>query len=136
MVTVSGAQSILDCGEDELLAMVDDGRIAWAWNIACKEAKRREVRLLARCVEALQKREALALSEKEVHALLVPHQKPFLQHRETMRALHCKSTHLIDLITEESLLVLDGTSWRRGPGGSPVIKRESFMEFLNKRRIV
>jgi hypothetical protein len=51
------------------------------------------------------------------------------------KILNCSAKHVSKLVMDEWLEVMPGTRIRRGPNGSPKVKRGSFMEFLKSRRI-
>ena len=138
---IGAVKGILDIGEDEVIALIEEGSLV-AWNIALPGAERRELRVLTQTVALAQARMvssgsarsgAQLITEKETFTLLFPHAKPFVTGTEAQRMLNCGSTHVIRLVNEGCLEQCKGSKYRRGPNGSPAITRESFEGFLRER---
>lgn len=146
MVDMAGAFSALsDATENEITELIDCGFL-WAFNIGDTSAKRRELRILAASLAAVQGladwRELLTTQApatrtpatwSQALAIILPkHDKPWFTGKEVKRALNCRRQHFIDLVTTGDLR---GTTFRRGPGGSPNIARNEFVRFLEARVI-
>ena len=54
MVGIETCKSALGISEDAVLALIDDGKIRWAWNLACQSQHTRFVRVLTRSLLAYQ----------------------------------------------------------------------------------
>lgn len=150
-VKLSSALAILDCTvESEVVELVESGWL-WAWNVGSADARRREFRFLGTSCEWLFRFRAEfacdtwhallasdAIPQRQpawdavLSALLPKHDKPFLSAREVKRALSLQKKHFIELLDAKAF---SGTDYRRGPGGSPAIDRQSFTDFLKARVI-
>lgn len=163
MVDVAAVRAALGVSEDEVLQLIDDGELAWAWDIASRDAKKREVRVLAQSVVSYQSSVAngalsfdqvvaIVFRRQQLAAINQPPTRPWLWGREIVHAFNCGSEHVFNLLREGSLKLLPGhvvptansqpathnpqnLGWRRGPGGMPCVSYESAVEFLNRRRI-
>jgi hypothetical protein len=139
MTTIAGVRDrIAGLDEDDVLAQIEEtGGLAWAWNIASDLSGAREVRVLTRCVEHFSTTgKPLKWSfERVLDEIFAGFDKAFLQGTRVKLMLNCSSTHVINLILAKALKTVPGTSWNTGPAGSPVITRESFVQFLNDRRL-
>jgi len=139
MITIEGARERLPGhDEDDILALIEEGAIEFAWNIGLGE--RREVRMLKRAVEfcaATGGARRLNWSDARVAAeVLKGSDKPWIEGVRLKLLLNCSSTQVISLVEAKALAVMPGTSWDRGPGNSPQISTESFKRFLVTRRIL
>lgn len=138
---------LVDYNEDEVLALIfDHWCLGPAWNIASKDATKRELRVLMAGVRHFKVMESsrggrdavtskFTITEARANAFIFPpHTKPFFSGLELQQAFNCKSSHIINLLDEGSLKKMPGTTWHPGRGGSPVIGREVAMKFLKDRR--
>ena len=134
---------LVDYNEDEVLALIfDHWCLGPAWNIASKDATKRELRVLmagVRHFKALGEKSdsKFTITEDRAHALIFPGgrlQRPFFSGLELQQAFNCKSSHIINLLAEGSLKKMPGTTWHPGRGGSPVIARDVAIKFLKDRR--
>jgi hypothetical protein len=139
-VGIEGAKHLVDVSEDELLALIEDGRVSHAWHIGLGSLHR-EVRILRRSLDnylaRLDGAKVTDPTDFEALTLLLPpgHTKPFLTGTDIQRALNCVSTHVINLIEARALVLQPGTSWTTGPAGSPLVTVSSFAQFLKTRRL-
>jgi hypothetical protein len=138
MMSVDSAKGALDRNEDEVVELIG----AWlvAWNIASPDAQRRELRILTRSVSMAVKfldtdTRPPRWDWQEILGLVLPaHDKPWFTGIEIQRMLNCGSTHVVEnLIEKKALRMMPGTTYSTGPGGSPVVQRESFVSFLSAR---
>jgi hypothetical protein len=141
LVSVWAVLSVTDLkGEDEVLEAVEDGRLLFAFNIASRNAKARDVRVLSDSVCAFVEGRRLAnVSEEQdwqrVLRLIFPSPAPTIQAKEIALALNASSSHIIKLIEERLLRLAKGTPWFCGRGGSPRVEYQSAVDFLKARRI-
>lgn len=143
-MTVDAAKGVLDCTEDDIVAMIDERYALVAWNIATPGANRRELRILTASVSEYLRDNpdhsecyhSMICPSDAISHVLPKHEKPFVTGIEIQRALNCSSTHVIRLIESKSLALVPGSNYQPGPGGSPCITRESFTAFLNTRLAV
>ena len=132
---------LVDYNEDEVLALIfDHWCLGPAWNIASKDATKRELRVLmagVRHFKALGEKSdsKFTITEARANAFIFPpHTKPFFSGLELQQAFNCKSAHIINLLEEGTLKKMPGTTWHPGRGGSPVIARDVAVKFLKDRR--
>lgn len=140
MMSIATALTHLeDVTEDDVVAWIEEGKLQWAFNIASRDAKAREVRILSACIHAAQREEAFDESFEQVLARIIPPAvkgKPWLTlNPQVITAIHCMPTHGIDLLLEGEFETVRNNKPKRGPNGSPLITRESFVAFLKERRM-
>ncbi|MGA2751992.1 MAG: hypothetical protein ABSG59_24785 [Verrucomicrobiota bacterium] len=130
----------LDCHEEEVLSLVEEGCLLWAFNIAAPKAKKVAcLRILAESVEdfAVGRQRSYGDDEAEwlrVAGIIFP-QKCEIDTYELARALNCGRQHAMDLIHARQFRLAPGAHIRRGPGGSPQILTASVAEWLKERRV-
>jgi len=155
MVDIAAVRAALGVNEDEVLDLIEDGQLAWAWDISTKGTGKAEMRIFARSVSAYQNAQgglrsvANEFTFDEVVHFVFGLSRPWLWGREIARAFNCSSEHVLNLVREGSLKLLPGhmvpngkpfrqdagtLGWRRGPGGSPCVAYESVLRFLKARR--
>jgi len=80
LLPIRGVMSILDRSEDAILAMLDEGQLLWAWNLALDPARsrRKALHVLPACVDDVQSGRECRLEKEEVLKLLLPHNGQFL----------------------------------------------------------
>lgn len=137
MTTVSGVRDrIAGLDEDDVVALIEEtGELTHAWNIGLGGSSER--RILTRCVEHFARTgRPLILSQAQVlKEIFAGYDKPFLTGTRVRLILNCGSTHIINIVEAGDLSTVPGTSWNTGPNGSPLITRESFIAFLNGRKL-
>ena len=146
MVGMEGAKHLLDLGEDEILELIEEGRIAFAWNIGLGE--RREVRILRKSIDSyLSERDGcnadrnivdtVPTDEQALRMILPPgHQGPFLTNGQVQRSLNCVSDHVLHLVEAGALALVPKTTYRRGPAGAALVTVDSFTKFIRARRML
>ena len=96
---------LVDYNEDEVLALIfDHWCLGPAWNIASKDATKRELRVLmagVRHFKALGEKTDQKFNIKDEHALALIFpggrlQRPFFSGLELQQAFNCKSSHIIN----------------------------------------
>jgi len=142
---VAVAQAALDLDAEQVMALIYDGRLQWAFNLAGADARRCEVRILSRSLEACQQRRAAPVANDGEFAAVIKIIFPMVRPRpgvaDALRArtiyhrLNIKHAHLYELVAAGLLKLLPGSHPRRGPTGSPQIEFASVIEFLRERRI-
>jgi hypothetical protein len=144
LITIESARSSLPGhDEDDIIALIDEGFIPWAWNIALKPGRMaRELRLLPECVEHYRRTYGsrgvaidahLTSIDRVIAHLLKFHDKPFILSTDIRLILNCGSTHVTNLVDAKVLKQLPGTDYRRGPNGAACVTRESLEQFLTAR---
>lgn len=112
----------------------------WCWDIGLGTFRsgngRRELRFLERSIVGFKETGRFpTLTFSQVLAELMPHSKPFLKGTELQRMFLCESEMILRLIAKKELERVKGSSQGVGPQGSPVVTRESVVEFLKARRV-
>jgi hypothetical protein len=134
LLPVRGVVSLIDKNEDQVLALIEDGSLAWAFDVALdpKHGRNMELRILPACVADFLRGQACALEWAEVLRLLLPHDGPVILSKDISRALNVSSTHIYQLAHRK--LIVTCSTWRSGPGGCARIAADSFIAFLKARR--
>lgn len=128
--------------EDDIIALIEEGFIAFAWNIALSTSAAREIRIWPACIDHYKRNlghRPFEADESIVTSDLVKAavgDKPFATGSTLRLVLNCSSTHIINLIDHKRLAIQAGTKIERGPAGSPVITLSSLKTFLTSRRII
>jgi hypothetical protein len=134
MWTIRGLFTELARNEDEILAMIEDGSLLYAFDLSLepKLAKQRALRVLPHCVDDFIAGRSCEFEWPAVARLLVPHDHPILTGLEVQHVCNVSCAHVTALIRRKFLTAVK--NGRPGPGGSPRITTESFLRFLQDRR--
>jgi hypothetical protein len=128
--------SLIDENEDKVPQLIEDGQLAWAFDVALdpKRGSRRDLRVLPAAVSAYLHGETCLLEWPDVLKLLLPHDEPELLSKDIYRVLNVCSTHLYALARRK--LIVPCSTWRRGRGGCGRFTTKSFINFLKERRVL
>lgn len=118
--------------EDSVLAEIEAGGIAWAWDIRARDAERREIRVWRQSLLKLLGDSQASEIEDPLMAIFPPARGGFST-GELQRLCSCSATHIYSLAATEKFHLVRGP--RRGPNGAMEISRESLITFLQARRI-
>lgn len=136
--------------QDEVLAMIQDGRLLYAWDIGSRSSGKQLVRILARSIADFQQGRTASLASRmragaeEFNQVLKelfpavsykPHGPATIRAATFTRRLCASHDHVLGLCREGSLRFAKGTKCTTGPHGSPEIEFASVVEFLRQRRI-
>lgn len=146
VITVSTVSAALERSADEVLDMVLDGRLRFAWNIARAGESRQEIRILTRSLFNYQNCIASsALNDEEdfQHAVKTifpatahkPDGVRFIRAAAITRRLCASRPHIYRLCNDAVFRVLPNSPRHGGPTGSPEVEFSSVVEFLRQRRI-
>lgn len=125
---------LLDRDQDTVLEMIEDGHLAWAWDIRSPDAERREIRIWRSSLIA-----QLALvkqpdpGESFVLASILPHRTE-IRTPELQRIFMASQWLIQNLINLGAIKGLNSSSL--GPNGFVRVSRESVINFLRNRRVV
>ncbi|TAL06140.1 MAG: hypothetical protein EPO07_02310 [Verrucomicrobia bacterium] len=146
LVNLWTAVAALDRSSYEVLALIEEGRLRFAWNIALRGDGQRDVRILTQSLFEFQNNQAApSISADEDFQRAVKLIFPAVSHTRgvaTVRAatiykkFSVSSCHVLSLAEQGTLRLLAGTVQRPGPDGSPQIEFNSVVEFLARRRMV
>jgi hypothetical protein len=136
LIPIRGVVSLIDRSEDQVLRLIEDGKLAWAWDVALdpKRGRNRELRVLPAAVASYLRGQACSLEWAEVLAMLLPHDGLEILSRDITRILNVSGTHTYHLARRK--LIAPRSGWRRGRGGCGRFAAESFVEFLHARRVL
>lgn len=116
--------------EDDILGLIEEGQIEWAWNIGLGET--REIRIWPESLDRLLNPKVPCCADPAASMLSG---KPFVRGHLLRLLWNCSSTHVCNLVRCGQLTVVPGTRWGTGPQGSPVITSPSVTAFLHARRV-
>lgn len=147
LVNLLTAVAALDRTAEEVLALVDEGRIAFAFNFASQGCQRRAVRILAQSIADFQAGKiASAASDEEQFSQAVRLIFPAVSTKsgglQSVRAatvhrrLSLDHDHVANLCRCGAMRLVKGAKFRSGPNGSPEVEFSSVVEFLKRRRII
>ena len=132
LLPVRGVCSLVDLDENRTLALIEEGKIAWAWNFATERARAKELRVLPAAVADYMRGQACSLKWPDVLALVVPHGGTEFTSTEITRALNVSGEHFYNLVRAKVLAPCSG--WCRGPRGHARVLRKTLVSFLESRR--
>jgi hypothetical protein len=134
LLPVRAVISILDKNEDQVLRLVEEGQLAWAWDVRLdtKRGRNKELRILPACVADYLRGQPCALEWTDVLRLLLPHDEPVILSKDITRVLNVSGNHTFHLASRK--LISPCSTWRRGRGGCAHFTAQSFVEFLQARR--
>lgn len=136
LVPITSAIIILNREESEVLKMIDDGRINFAFDLAHPTAdRRRKIHIHRESVEAAK--QSSFRSADSLAALLQRTVPRGAAGNVSIKALsicfNLSETHVTNLAAAGCLRCVSEA--RTGPGGSALIERTSIIAFLTHRRI-
>jgi hypothetical protein len=130
LLPVRGVCSLVDKNEDQVLELIENGSLAWAFDVSC-DRKRRELRILPAAVASYLHGRACELKWPDVLGLMLPDATTILA-SEITRMLNVSGDHTYHLIDRKHIVACP--TRRRGPGGSARVPTKSFTTFLQQRR--
>ena len=134
LLPVRGVCSLIDKSEDFVLALIEDGKIAWAFDVSLRGPERgrsKELRVLPAAVADYMHGRPCELTWASVFSLLLP-DGPIVTSLEIYRMLNVSGTHLYNLVRAKQIVPC--STWRRGPKGKAQFAVVGFKEFLRARR--
>jgi hypothetical protein len=125
--------SLIDRTKDQVFALIDEGKLRWAWDISLERerTRRRLLRVLPVCVDEFLDGRECQLEFEDVAALLLPQSDRPLLAVDVYRALNVSETFLYMFIRRKELEAVSG--WGQGRCGSAQVSRESVVRFLRRR---
>ena len=133
LLPVRGVMSLIDQNEDQVLKLIKDGSIAWAFNVAleAKRGRNRHLRILPAAVADFMRGRTCSLKWPDVFGLLLP-DGPIVTSLEIYRMLNVSGDHLYNLVRAKQIICC--STWGRGPKGKARFATVRFIEFLQARR--
>ena len=131
LLPIRGVMPILDKDEDQVLRLIEEGQLRWAWNVALsKDRGAMELRVLPQAVGDFMAGRPCKIEFEEVVNALAHGETETITAKEIDAALNVSRLHVYDLIGAGHL---KASGWRRGPGGSARVSLASFLRFLRQR---
>lgn len=147
LISLHTAADVLDKSHQQVLDLIEDGALLFAWDFGTGHSHRKAVRILAQSLIDYQRGQSassLPAREQFAHAvslifpmsaMIRPGAVAKLRAHSIAFQFGIKSDHFLELVDSGLLRVAASSPRRRGPGGSPYIEFSSVVEFLKKRRI-
>jgi hypothetical protein len=133
LLPVRGVCSLIEKNEDQVLKLIKDGGIAWAFNVAVNRRRghNRELRVLPAAVADYMHERHCKLTFSDVFSLLLP-DGPTITSVEIYRVLNISGSHLYNLVRAKQIVPC--STWGRGPKGKARFAAVRFIQFLQQRR--
>jgi hypothetical protein len=132
LLPIRGAMPFLKCNEDAGLALIENGRLRWAFNVAASQNQHsKELRILPQCVGDFLAGRECTLRFEDVAAAMIGGRAESLRATDIARALNVSPSHVYSLIRKGELKAC--SRWHRGSRGSARVSVESFLGFLRRR---
>jgi len=130
LVPVEACMVLCDADEDEILRHIEDGSLAWAFNIGEPTALRREIRVWRDALLKVLRRQdtPMPATPEEVISRFLPQRD--LRTSEIQRLFSCSSQHVHDLMRTRCLIVARAATAASGPNAAALITRASVQSFL------
>jgi hypothetical protein len=146
MVDVLTASAALDLRHNEVIALVESGKLCWAWNIASPNSRARTIRILSRSLEEYQtgKGARYANAQEEFQAVIrlihpglitQPGVVSLVRTCDLAQRFMINGGTMTRLVKAGEFEVGRKATAARGRTGSPALKASSVVEFLARRRI-
>ncbi len=133
-------EECLDIMRRELIAMVDRGRLPWAWDLGTS-SRRKELRILGHSVieSAMGPIPAIGATRNlglpEVVNLILPQSRAFFRSTELQRIFHSGPDLIHTLSANGEIEKIDEELSAKGAHSSPKFTRRSVARLLEKRRV-
>lgn len=137
--TVRGLVSVIGRSENDVEELIRSRKIEWVFDVGLGR-RNRELRVLAASVVLFLAGATCRITWEEISASLIPELSTVrpgvvvtIPAIEIQRILNACQTHVAELCSAGQLKIL--IKGRSGPGKSPKICAQSFLNFLHKRRL-
>lgn len=138
LLDVPTCATITDRPTEEILRLIQSGQLRLAFDLARPGARRRELRVLGRCLAEFMQGtqpagvETPASVRAEIDGIF-PALADNLKACTVLRLFNCSSDHVLDLARKGLITV--ARPGRRGANGDLLLQRASLVEFLVSRRV-
>ena len=142
LVSISTAMALIDVDrEQQITALIEEGMLRWAFDVANGKGLKREVRILGESINeylAGQKAPSCSAAEDFARVLdtIFPNLPASLPTRAIARAWSVSGDHVLNLCRSRLLRTVNCSTWHRGPTGAAHIEIGSVIAFLKERRLV
>lgn len=138
MIGMDSVKALLDVSEDDVLDLISDGQLRWAWNLSATTGPRSFVRVWSRSVTCYlvpgsQPAEPDTLDEviDQLLAGGTPALPGTFRATSLQRVFNVSSGHVLNLLAAGELKLAPRCEWHKGV--SPEITRASVVELLKGR---
>ena len=135
LASVWGAALLLNRNEESVERLIEDGELAWAFNIGAPAARARQIRIFMPCILDCRAGVNRAYAPDFVLNAIFPAARLKFRTHEVAYACHCSADHVRLLALQGVLKKIPGAA-RRGPNSSCFFARTVLTDFLQKRRIM
>lgn len=135
LMSVWGAALLVNQSEEFVERLVEDGELAWVFNIAGRGSRKRCLRVFTRCVLDFRAHVKNDFSAPFVLNAIFPEARPRFCTREVAYAWHCGPEQVRGLATQGALKMLPGGDLR-GPSSRAWFSRANLADFLTSRRVI
>lgn len=138
-VAAVAAEVGVDCTSEQVRRAIECGQIGWAWAIGVSGSMRSEVRILRHSAEhyarTLGRTAEPALTWVEVAGMIFPGAGPAYPSAQLVNWWSADPQLGLGLIKAGYWRAVGSGGKRGGRGATPLVTRESVVEFLKQRRI-
>ena len=135
LASVWGVALLLNQSEEFVERLVEDGELAWVFNIAGRGSRKRCLRVFIRCVLDFRAHVKNDFSATFVFNAIFPEARPRFCTREVAYAWHCGAEQVRGLATQGALKMLPGGALR-GANSRAWFSRANLADFLTSRRVI
>ena len=134
LLPLRGVCSLVDRDEDQTLALIEEAKIAWAFDVSLdpKRASKKELRILPAAVADYLRGRDCSLTWQDVLDLMLAPNASAISTKALTDSLNVSNTHVLNLAKQKALRPC--SPWRKGPGGSAHFQRQTVIDFLKERR--
>src|ERR1035438_8270003 len=106
LLPVRGVCSLIDRDENQTLRLIEEGQIAWCFDLTLDpaHARAKELRVLPAAVADYMRGQTCSLKWPDVLALVVPQDGPHVSSVQIMRALNVSGEHVYNLVRRKVLI--------------------------------
>ncbi|MCX6924556.1 MAG: hypothetical protein NT154_15280, partial [Verrucomicrobia bacterium] len=126
LMPISAVQWRLDLSENEVVALIEEGELLFAFDIREPKAVRTAPRVLTQSVQDFLSGHCSSADDEETEwqnvAKMIFPDRPTIVTCELARLLNCGRQHAMNLLYARQFKVAPGSRIRRGPGGSAWIE--------------
>jgi hypothetical protein len=135
LLSIATLQSVLYRDEKEITRLIDDGSLLFAFDVKCRAASRRNLRISTQSLVdyVTGEKTQIGLDLDQVLQTIFSVRKPNVSAANAARIFSCSADHIRNLIQEGSLKEFSRRNYKNQ---SAQISRECLVGFLKKRRVI
>lgn len=135
LVSVETARAVFNRSEDYVLALIESGKLRFAFDVGCSDCHRRTIRIFALSVaDFVNQQDTQPVSIDDCLKYILPMPTPHIVSARLAEVFNVGSTHINHLIRAGDLLEIPNRKRTRTAPRS--IDRASVIQFLRNRRCV